>query len=251
MGGMKGLAAILGIAVLMVVVAACGSNDLDTRDGHIEIAHALEAAVGSEVTVSGFLIANRDGTTRLCSVLLESFPPQCGGDRIDLLGFDASTVNNSKTLQRPSDIQTVRWTDTDIIVTGIKVVGGLTEVRLSTEAPTVNDYVSLVDELRAAGATVDRAGNVSQPFFAPQGQMLRVNGEDVQTFEFASAEEADTVAETVSADGSSIGTSMVSWIAPPHFYKAGKLIVIYVGSDSDVIDALQEAMGSQFAGGEI
>ena len=113
----------------------------------------------------------------------------------------------------------------------------------------VTDYVSLVDNLRAAGATVDASGTVSQPFFAPQGQVLTVNGEDVQAFEFPSVEEANAVAETVSADGSSIGTSMVAWVAPPHFYKAGKLIVIYVGSDSGVISALQAAMGSQFAGG--
>ena len=33
------------------------------------------------------------------------------------------------------------------------------------------------------------------------------------------------------------------------FYKAGKLIVLYVGCDSDVIDVLQETMGPQFAGG--
>jgi len=277
MGRMKGLAAILGVAVLMVVVAACGSNELDTGDGQMEIAQALEAAEGSEVTVIGHLFANRDGNARLCSTLLESFPPQCGGDRIDLLGFDASSVPNSKTPQGPSEIQTARWTDSYITVTGIKRTGGLAEVRLSTEAPTtqrgpsasaptesnpqsspivshggpVKDYVSLVDNLRATGATVDPAGNVSQPFFAPQGQVLTVNGEDVQVFEFASADEADTVAETVSADGSSIGTSMVGWVAPPHFYKAGKLIVLYVGSDRDVIDALQEAMGAQFAGREL
>ena len=34
----------------------------------------------------------------------------------------------------------------------------------------VKDYVSLVDNLRAAGATVDHMATVSQPFFAPQGQ---------------------------------------------------------------------------------
>ena len=93
-------------------------------------------------------------------------------------------------------------------------------------------------------------GLYAQPFFLPQGQVLTVNGEDVQAFEFASAEEADTVAETVSADGSSIGTSMVGSVVPVHFYKAGKLVIVYVGSDSDVINALQEAMGSQFVGGE-
>ena len=132
----KGLVATIGIAALVVIVAACGSDESDTGDGQMEIAQALEAAEGSEVTVSGHLIADSDGNTRLCSVLAESFPPQCGGDRIDLLGFDASSVPNSKTPQRPSEIQTARWTDSYITVTGIKGIGGLAEVRLSTEAPT-------------------------------------------------------------------------------------------------------------------
>ena len=112
----------------------------------------------------------------------------------------------------------------------------------------VTGYVSLVDNLRAAGATVDPAGTISQPFFVPEGQLLTVNGEDIQAFEFASMVEADAIAETVSADGSSVGTSMIFWVAPPHFYKAGRLIVVYVGSDSGVINILQEIMGSQFAG---
>ena len=284
LGRMKGLVVILGVAVLMAVVGGCGSNELDTGDGQMEIAQALEAAEGSEVTVSGFLIADWDGNTRLCSVLFESLPPQCGGDRIDLLGFDASSVSNSKTLQRPSIyIQTARWTDSQITVTGIRVIGGLAEVRLSTPAPStvggtaptessprppntpivshggpVKDYVSLVDTLRATGATVDPAGTESADFLAPQTQVLTVNGERVKTFEFASAEEADAAAEGVSAtgdtitttfaDGTKMGTS-VTWNEPPHFHKAGKLIVLYVGCDGDVIDALQETMGPQFAGG--
>ena len=130
---MKGLAAILGIAVLMVVVGACGSDELDTGGGQTEIAEALVAAEGSEVTVSGHLIADSDGNTRLCSVLAESSPPQCGGDRIDLLGFDASSVPNSKTPPGPSDIETTRWTDSYITVTGIKGIGGLVEVQLSDD----------------------------------------------------------------------------------------------------------------------
>ena len=112
----------------------------------------------------------------------------------------------------------------------------------------VTDHVSLVDRLRAAGATVDPAGTISQPFFLLEGQLLSVNGEDVQSFEFASEAETTTIADTVSRDGGSVGTSMISWIAPPHFYKAGQLIVLYVGSDSGVINTREKAMGSQFAG---
>ena len=113
----------------------------------------------------------------------------------------------------------------------------------------VSDYASLVVNLRAAGAAVVASGAVSQPFFAPQGRVLTVNDGEVQAFEFPSVEEANTVAATISPSGSSIGTSMVGWVAPPHFYKAGTLIVIYVGSDEDVINLLKAAMGSQFAGG--
>ena len=107
---------------------------------------------------------------------------------------------------------------------------------------------SLVAALGESGAEVHPVGVVSQPFFTVQGQLFNVDGEEIQVFEFASADEADTVALTVSADGSSVGTSVINWVAPPHFYKAGQLIVIYVGSDSGVIGALQEAMGPQFAG---
>ena len=171
MGRMKGLAAILGLAVLMAVVAGCGDGAAPTQA-----------------------------------------PPTVGGT--------TPTVSNPPT--------------------------------------TPIDYVSLVDNLRAAGATVDPAGTESADFFAPQGQLLTVNGERVETFEFVGAKEADAAAGGVSATGSSIVTtmadgtqkaSMVTWVAPPHFYKAGKLIVLYVGCDSDVIDVLQETMGPQFAGG--
>jgi len=112
----------------------------------------------------------------------------------------------------------------------------------------VRDYVSLVDSLRADGATIDPTGTVSQPFFTPQGQLITVNGQDVQVFDFASTADADAVADTVSADGSSVGTTMMMWVATPHFYKAGKLIVLYVGDDSYVLSILEEVLGPQFAG---
>ena len=138
-------------------------------------------------------------------------------------------------------------------------VGGKTRTTpIVSDGGPVKDYVSLVDNLRAAGATVDPAGTGSADTFPPQGQLLTVNGERVETFEFVSAEEADAAADGVSASGSSIvttmadGTSMarmVTWVTPPQFYKAGRLIVLYVGCDGDVIDLLEETMGPQFAGG--
>lgn len=112
----------------------------------------------------------------------------------------------------------------------------------------VQDYASLVDNLRAAGAAVEAAGEVSQDFFSVKGQVIEVDGEDVQVFEYSDESAANAEAALVSPDGSSIGTTMVSWIAPPHFYKAGRIIVVYVGDDQRAMDMLKSVLGPQFAG---
>jgi len=41
---------------------------------------------------------------------------------------------------------------------------------------------------------------------------------------------------------------MVTWMAPPHFFKSGQMLVIYVGDDAAVLDPLKVVLGEQFAG---
>jgi hypothetical protein len=112
----------------------------------------------------------------------------------------------------------------------------------------VEDYVSLVDALRMMGATVEPGDTVEQAFFSVTGQIIKVNGADVQVFEYESAEAMEADAAQVSADGGSIGTSMVTWIAAPHFFKTGRVLVLYVGDDAAVFDLLKPVLGEQFAG---
>lgn len=112
----------------------------------------------------------------------------------------------------------------------------------------VTDYVSLIDSLRKEGANVEPAGEVNQPFFSVIGQAIIVNGENIQVFEYSDEAAADVEASLVSPDGSSIGTSIASWIAPPHFHKAGKIIILYVGENREVISLLETVLGPQFAG---
>ncbi len=129
--------------------------------------------------------------------------------------------------------------------------GGITVIPPATShGGPVNNYVSLIDHLRKAGATVEPAGEVEQAFFAVTGQLIRVNGADVQVFEYASEAEAAEDAEKVSPDGSAIGTTMVTWVSTPHFYRTGRLIVLYVGDDLAITAWLVGALGPQFAGGE-
>ncbi len=251
MDTMKGLVGILGVAALMAVVAACGDSAGPTvpRDQATptvaattptepdpppaaDIDQALEAAEGSEVTVRGFLIADTDGTSRLCSVLLESYPPQCGGDRIELLKFDAESVPNSETPGAPGQIATARWTNSPITVTGIRSSSSgsaaLAEVRLSAKDPSaaqrggvpaatatvppataidsdseaVTGYDSLIADLRNAGASVVEAtGPLTQYGFSVGGRRAVANDGTVHVFEFPSARDADIEASFISGDG--------------------------------------------------
>lgn len=113
---------------------------------------------------------------------------------------------------------------------------------------TVVDRAGLIEALKAAGLTVENGDSLEQPFFTAPGQIIRVNSADVQVFEYESPEAMEADASQVAEDGGSVGTSMMSWMATPHFYKTGRILVLYVGDDQKVIDVLTGALGPQFAG---
>ena len=113
---------------------------------------------------------------------------------------------------------------------------------------SVSTYDELVAALRDMGSAVESLNPISQPFFVPEGRVISVDGSEVQVFEYPSEDDALSAAGTISSDGGSIGTSMVSWIETPHFFRSGSLIVLYVGEEDSVVEALQVVLGLQIAG---
>lgn len=117
----------------------------------------------------------------------------------------------------------------------------------------VKDQASLIDNLRAMGLTVETVGNVEQPFLQANGTTLRVSGgklaqaAEIQVFNYESADAAQSDASQIGPDGNP-RTTMITWVAPPHFFRAEQVIALYVGNDQDVITALTQALGPQFAG---
>jgi hypothetical protein len=118
----------------------------------------------------------------------------------------------------------------------------------------VQDQVSLIDALRKS-VTVDISGTVSQPFLNPQsGTSIRISGgtvttpADLQLFEYGSASAATNDSKRISSDGSGTATTKISWVAPPHFFLKGRVMVLYVGSDPAVVSLLNGVLGAQFAG---
>jgi len=117
-----------------------------------------------------------------------------------------------------------------------------------SEASSVGTYEELVAALRDNGSAVESLDPISQPFFLPEGQVISVDGHQVQVFEYSSEEDASSAAETISSDGGSIGTTMVSWVEAPHFFRSGSLNVLYVGEDDAAVEDLQAVLGPQIAG---
>ena len=112
----------------------------------------------------------------------------------------------------------------------------------------MSDLEDFIEELRGRGAEVNHSDKINQPFFSVEGQILTIDGADVQVFEYTTEKTAEDEALQVAPDGSSIGKHLVNWVAPPHFYKKNKLIALYVGSDVKLINILEKVLGKQFAG---
>lgn len=127
---------------------------------------------------------------------------------------------------------------------------GSCERKAPVEPTVVTSADALIDSLRRQDATVargDRLPKESNPFFSTNAQVLVVNGENVNVFEYGTVAAAEADAAKVSPDGSSVGSTMVAWIGPPHFYESGRLIVVYVGSAETVLRPLERVLGPPFA----
>lgn len=118
----------------------------------------------------------------------------------------------------------------------------------TSPAGDANNTAALVERLRAHGLRVEQVDEIQQPFFTPRAQVFRVEGDDLQLFEYAGEQAATDEAARVSRDGGTVGTTSMSWLAPPHFFRSGRVIAIYLGTNQSVLQALTSELGPQFAG---
>lgn len=116
------------------------------------------------------------------------------------------------------------------------------------EAEEETDLDELCAALEEAGFATEVGDEVEQPFFAVTGRFLRLDGDDVQVFEYPDAAARRADSETISADGRTIGGAKPMWIGTPRFWAGGRIIVLYLGDDEQVIEALSGVLGGPIAG---
>lgn len=139
---------------------------------------------------------------------------------------------------------------------GAPVAGpGATPVASPVATPVgpIADAASLAAALAAGGLAVEPLGPVSQPFLQAEGEVLLLSGgglagpAEVQAYAYPDAVAAAADAAQIGPGGQP-ATVSVAWLAPPHFFRQGPLLVLYVGDDPAVLALLTELLGPPFAG---
>jgi hypothetical protein len=107
--------------VLLVLVAlacsACGSGDGEA--GGTTPTSATTAPTGEGFEFTGYLFRVQ-GETQICDAILESYPPQCGGESYKVVGLDVSGVDGLQ------ESQGVSWTDRPVTLKGVLAADGKT-----------------------------------------------------------------------------------------------------------------------------
>lgn len=104
---------------LVVVLAGCGGlggasaappsdGEPTAYDDPASLIAAIAGADGTTVSVRGFLIATEDGA-QLCGIVLESYPPQCGGPTLTVTGEVPQDVLDGLDTTSEPDLQTAWW----------------------------------------------------------------------------------------------------------------------------------------------
>lgn len=117
------------------------------------------------------------------------------------------------------------------------------------ETGAISTQAELEAALQSAGATVEQAGTLDQPFFDLSANLINVNGGQVQVFEFPDEGTRRAATETIAPDASSIGTVIPTWVDQPNFWVSGRLIVLHVGQDQNVLGPINEVLGGPFIQG--
>jgi hypothetical protein len=107
----------------------------------------------------------------------------------------------------------------------------------------ISEAEALVAELQAAGLSLAPVEDQSAGLFDLAPLRYTVGGGDLHVYEFSDEASAQAAAATIPDL-----LAVTRWVAPPHFYHQGRLIVLYLGEDAAVTAALEGNLGREIAG---
>lgn len=132
-------------------------------------------------------------------------------------------------------------------------VGPEDDAREETPYTTADLVFALEEE--GATVTLSTEPEPAPDILAVSGQAVNVGADQIYVYEYENTAAAAADAVRISPTGYEIGPTVedpeaiiVDWIAQPHFYQYGNLIVVYVGDSAETLQVLEDTIGSPFAG---
>ena len=113
-------------------------------------------------------------------------------------------------------------------------------------------YQDLLKNLENMNYSVSEK-DVEKEILQGQRKFLTINNKDhISIYLYESNERMEEDATFINVGGTEYRNGKdavdIEWVSYPHFFKSDNMIVLYVGEDSEMIRALKELVGPEFAG---
>jgi hypothetical protein len=137
-----------------------------------------------------------------------------------------------------------------VLSLGLVVACDTNTTQFVSPGEAVFDLADFAETLFANGVPIELGSEEVFFFFPIPALHFKIFGQDVLVFELIGPGTAASVAAAVSDDGTTIAGRVIDWPATPHFFREGRIIVLYLGDDPQVLSVLTAFLGPQIAGGE-
>ncbi len=86
---------------------------------------------------------------------------------------------------------------------------------------------------------------LSQPLFSAPDRPILVNGEVVHVYPYEQQGQAEAEQVRITENGVEVNGQVVELQGTPHFFRKDRLIVLYLGQNQTVLQALQDVLGTE------
>ena len=122
----------------------------------------------------------------------------------------------------------------------------------SGEPIAAPDYQKILGRLQDWDLKLAEIGEIRMSCYSVNPRVLLVGGGTLEVYEYRDQSSAAVAIARISPGyfiAQVAATGLTEKASSPHFYKGDRLLVIYTGTDTRVVEALDGALGPEFADG--
>lgn len=122
-----------------------------------------------------------------------------------------------------------------------------------TDEESKYDKNAIIKDLKEKGfnpKVTDTKANNNQKIFSVDKQIVKIKDGELSLYEYPgdSKGKLEGDIKSIQDNGKMINGTTMTWNTAPHFYKKGRVLVVYDGNSQEIINALNEILGNPFIG---